>query len=381
MGKNMIYIFELYFDGWQHQQCNAGLISNILSAIDENVVVVATKEHIENLSSLDYYSEDRVRYIYTPSFQKKYGSADNLELKSIYKNFIIDVINDEKISNKDTLFFLSSLLAPFSAAIEINEKYQMKMFFVQHAELDDVVTMDANEYNKRNILESASENKNNYYITFSPYYFDRLKNTFTDEVLKHFVFLHHPVCGKAVRRHLSNGILIYGACSRSKDFARLLKALNAETEYISNIKIILTSPGSNGMDYKYKYPEGIHIKQKADGYTKEQFDDFFEEAGWILMPYNDKQYRISASGILSDAIRTETPIVGMNCDYLKYYNQTPNGPIGYVEENVEDCCKRIKNVVDNNDNVSYKKFITNIAKLKEMMTKENVYKLKRIILK
>lgn len=89
---------------------------------------------------------------------------------------------------------------------------------------------------------------------------------------------------------------------------------------------------------------------------------------WILIPYDNKKYILSSSGILFDSIEAERPFFALGSP--SFYKAIKAG-CGIQENSIEELGERIIQQI-NNKNLDYKWYYNNIKNYKKRVEKENI---------
>ncbi len=375
MGKTMICIVELFFDEWHHGWCNSGFIKLVAENTNDKVAVVGTRRHLCALNELADISNVERYEVEIP--ERELALIENG--KNSYIDLIQSIIQYYHLGPEDQMIFLSSFPAPFLAAVELNAHYKIQMLFVQHAELDKIFEENPNIFSKRMILEYASENFCNYFLTYSPFIEERLKGVLSDRALGRFVFLHHPIDGRPLECVHTDTVGAYGACITSNGFKKVLRSLSNKRADLSSFTVVRPAFSSNHLDYSFAFPPNVKIVQKAGGFSSEEQIAYIKEMGWIMIPYTKDQYVLSASGIFADAIRYERPIVGSECAYLTFYDNYVDGRIGFFEKDTENMTDRIIEIMNGKYTEEYTSYCHNIRLLKEKIKKENDDAIKTVL--
>lgn len=370
----MIYIIEPMFKGWQHTMCNKGILELLSKNTTENIVLFAEREHGECIIN------DNKNVIFNPI--ELIGLNYNSDAKNITQvtNHVKKIFSNYTICNKDIIISLSSPYLIERVLCDINLEIGARLFFVHHAELDWIINNSSNidENVLANIkitLENIAKLKEVSFISFSPFVKKRLVGILSEKVLDKFIFLNHPFDNKSrIKKENNNSIGIYGACD-NKLFKRMLKYIcDNDMEHSFDNIYLFKRCILNTLELKYSYPTEFlgKIEKSING---NDLDEFIGSKSWILLPYDENMYQVSASGILFDAISYEIPIIGMNSPIINYY---------YKEYKIGILCDSIEMLSDTVIKISKEKrhyncYIENIKLLKKKITDENNTIIKSIL--
>lgn len=377
----MIVLAELRFMDWEHEDCNGGMIRLISQIASEEVYFVAHKTHIDAIKKIGMPDNVKCREIEFEKFLLPQRREQEIQRKQLVEK----IIRDLKLGKNDKVFFLSSAMTIMNAAIDANMQHNIPFYFIMHADLDGVLSeacLNGDEYNYTSIIERAGQCEFSHFIVFNPFAKEKLKGFLSDCVLRKMFFLHLPMYGEKVYHEIGNKsvIGIYGACVNSKNFIPILKRLQAvKYEDYLIFEIHRRIPAVNQMDYSYKFPKrGTKVRQFVWGFTGEERHKFFSRLDWILLPYDGGTYQTSMSGILADAIAYEKPILALNSQIIKWYNQKP---IGIVADSVEALCEIMYNDVGLNNSRKYAEYCHNITTVKKETEIENIRIMQHILKK
>ena len=75
-----------------------------------------------------------------------------------------------------------------------------------------------------------------------------------------------------------------------------------------------------------------------DYVSNEELEDAINRFDYVLIPYSQDQYVVTASGIFCDAVSQEKPLLMLNSPYFAFYAKYG---VGLIEENIAAIAKRI----------------------------------------
>ena len=99
-----------------------------------------------------------------------------------------------------------------------------------------------------------------------------------------------------------------------------------------------------------------------------EFSDRISKLDYIIYLYNNKSYKLTASGALLDAIYFNKPIISLTNDYFEYFFNK-YGTIGYLAKDIDELKQIISDIVKGKQ----KPLKINFEKIKEMLLPKNNY--------
>lgn len=374
----MVVLIEIQFPGAIHEECNSGMLELFDSFKEEKLIYVAEETQIEAVRKIGIPNRIECIAVEIPDFKK----AEKIEFRREYEAILENIVEMLHIKKTDHMVFMSSPKCIFASAIKIHDKYGMQMTFIEHANLEWLQRINMREEEIAFYRETISENRklnDINFISFSPYAKEGLVGCLGDNILERFYFLHHPVSGnfeKKARKNSKIVIGVYGACINQL-FFQILKKLYVKEGYDNIEFLVLNRTTLDKLDYRYIYPsKGVRMHQTCGFFSREKKLKCFEEIDYILLPYDNRSYRVSMSGILADAIRCGIPILSLDTPIIKYYNNI--FPLGIVEENMDSLCEKIITSAKVRDEEKYEEYVKNMKQLREQMTEENKVNIRKL---
>lgn len=162
-------------------------------------------------------------------------------------------------------------------------------------------------------------------------------------------------------KKLRIGIMPLTSTEKSQNAIKIIKYINKEKDRVVNPYSFLIFNYYIGT-----YKNAIYIKKPNR--TRKDIEEFLEMCDWILIPYDNKKYILSSSGILFDSIEAERPFFVLGSP--SFYKAIKAG-CGIQENSIEELGERIIQQI-NNKNLDYKWYYNNIKNYKKRVEKENI---------
>lgn len=364
-------LIEMQCRAWEHTRVNAGIIELCDRAFpDEKIKVYAEKEHIKELMASVPKTHMGVA-AYEIDFAD--WRFDCYKYRNEYMNLLDSIIRDEP--NERNVILLSCNKGIIKAIATISRRYSDKHFYiVLHAALEEVVGSKAvntrkkwemilskigktlfscyyhyrhlgQEY-KQTMAECINEctSGNCHFILYAPQYMDYLKNAINKKVLKHFIFLHHPLYSIENAMIQDNDKLIIGIYGQAvnQNAYDIVRCYNEKYDTGQVSFHVIAQDNSDIL--KLKNVIRLLGKQSVSNKELELARKTFN---YILIPYDHDQYKVTASGILCDALSEEIPVLMLDSPLLTFYGDYG---IGILCHSIDEMAYKIAEISNKNKN-------------------------------
>lgn len=223
------------------------------------------------------------------------------------------------------------------------------------------------------IHKKISLSKNIYFSVFGNKIKDNLKSLIDENKHYNFISVDHPyLFDDESKFNLKNENLHFGSVgvfNKNKGanlFLELIDHMPSAILYSVNFSIIgkiVDIPFEELTNRNIKY-----LSQERNLITREIYDNKIEELDYILFFYDYKNYKITASGAIMDALNKEKPIIALKNDYFEYLFDT-YGEFGYLFSSIEDMSIGISKLVNGELSVQF-----NFNKIKNNFKPESIAK-------
>ena len=116
--------------------------------------------------------------------------------------------------------------------------------------------------------------------------------------------------------------------------------------------------------------ESVNIVKKGQNITYFEIAKMIGQSDFTFIPYTNKEYQVSSSGILMDSIQQSTPILSFDTNSSVWYNQYNIGKVCVSYDEMQGFLKKLCEQGDGLWNV-YKYNISNLRK-KIIVENENI---------
>ncbi len=317
-----ICFMEPQCKGWQHEMVNSGMLSLVEESFDDVLIsLYADEDHCRIIKEKADIELDE-KSIEIP---KVIGGMENTDY---YYKIGMKLIQESK---PDVVVLLSSYQSNMYSFSKLAKQFQnIKFVIVVHAIMEwllslgkitrrDFIAKQVGAIQLLRELKKLASCENVEIISYGPYIKDCARYVGKNNIGK-FHFLHHPYpkvesvqCAKTNNK-LTVGIL--GACINSY---------------------------SNDIVSRCEEKVDFILFNKDAKVTREEIVEQFKMVDCLLLPYDKKMYRLSASGILFDAINYGIPIICLDSPILQYYNNRFD--IGWTFKSVPSLCDFLKNAI------------------------------------
>lgn len=370
----MIILIEPQCVGWQHESVNAGFIEGIKkNAGEETVKVYAEREHIRCLRQLLPDMEKEIFF-----HEIEVSRKDTTATFPIYYRLFRKILCNKENVDVRAVVLLSCHKGNLTAIGKMARAYKRTKFcIVMHAIAEQLVNKERiPRYTFipfKKILETFSVSNNVTLITYSPLAKEALSNVLSREMIDRIVFFHHPF---PTQRQDTYGrdedgkihIAIVGAGVR-KDVHDLIKSVDRDITG----RIVFDMMERSEIDFSDL--KSVRVWKKGDDITNVEIVQMIGKSQFVFLPYTDKEYQVSCSGILIDAIRQAVPILSFDSRLLVWYNQYH---IGKVCSSYEEMREYLMRLCDGRDGL-WPVYQRNIAALRKRIIAENDGKIKQLM--
>lgn len=367
---------------------NAGMLDLAVESACEEVSFYAEEEEIKGC--LEYVHDKSRIHCKSIDFDERLRFEDTRNI-DVYKRMIEEIVIENR--HESNYIILSSNIGIIYAIKKIAKQYKGKKFgIVFHANLEAALDKAGKkqamvhlirktkllsfafpiETCLKNAINDCRENAI-YFITYSPTAENLLKSVIDFDILKKFVFLHHPMIDKRTSERRTDSkqlfkVGIYGQAVNQNAYS-IINEYNARYD---NGKVRFCVKTTKNSDI-YSCKNVVSMFQK-DFVSNIELEEQINNLDYIIIPYDYSQYRLTASGILCDAVSEETPVLMLNSPYLEFYSQYG---IGIISNTPKDLAKEIAKISEENRRL----FSDKEKELKRIIKQENISTFKELIMK
>ena len=196
-----------------------------------------------------------------------------------------------------------------------------------------------------------------YFSVFGNKIKNNLELLINENKYSNFISVDHPYLFDEVSRScLKNGRLLFGSVGVfNKDkganlFLELIDQLPSNILNSVNFTVIGKIIDIHLVELKKRKIK--YLSQENYLITREVYDKNIEELDYILFFYDYKNYKITASGAIMDALNKEKPIIALKNDYFEYLFYT-YGEFGFLYNSIEDMAIGISKLVSGELSVQF----------------------------
>lgn len=198
-----------------------------------------------------------------------------------------------------------------------------------------------------------------------------LEGRLSERIIKKITFINHPCLESShLHKYRAESRIIIGIYGQ---------AVNDNA--LSIIKIYNEAYDNGNIEFRIKDSTNrpiLPIKNvkplfKNDYVTNGELEKTIAELDYILIPYNRKQYMVSASGIFFDAVSQRIPLITLDSPFFKYYFSYDIGILMNNNKKLAAYLSHLKK--DESAEIRYR---NGMDKLYRITKKENISILKRI---
>lgn len=380
----VMLLIEMQCKDWEHNRVNAGIIELCHKSFpDEEIKLYAETEHIRELSALLDGGNN-----YLSSIEINFGDwrSDCIKCCDKYVTLLDRIIVGEP--EEKNIILLSCNKGIIKTAADISKKYTNKNFYItMHAALEETVHVYHSGIGKRfcrflsgvkNRLKGKKSEymptmtdcinecvaPNCYFLLYAPKYKEYLADKFYDGILDRFVFLHHPLYEPAICNKPENKKLIIGIYGQAVN-QNAYDIINCYNEKHDNGNVrfkVMAKKDNIVLNLK-----NVDRLFQQDYISNEELEHARQGFDYVMIPYDHNQYKVTASGILCDAISEEIPVLMLDSPLLDYYSQYG---IGILEKSVDEMAARIAELSQNN--TVFDRYRDSEHRLKVTVLQENI---------
>lgn len=371
----MILLVEMQCKDWEHNRVNAGIIKMFHKAFpEENIKLYAEKRHITGVSELIADTDIVLDSSPIEFYDWRFESEKNAEY---YEQLMQQIVGLEKDAKR--IIFLSCNKGIVMAADSLSRQMpDIEVCLILHAALEEVCKNFSiheklkNLYHKlrgkeQSITMRECMNKcelpNCKFIIYSPCYEKELDGKLENKIIEKFIFLHHPFYESDSKKteRIDDKIVIglYGQAVNQNAYA----IVSTYNQKYDNGRIIFRVMAKDGNPI-LEQDNVVRILDK-DTVENADLEAAIQDFDYVMVPYANNQYRVTASGIFWDAISQEIPLLMLNSPFFEYYSKYQ---IGVVKNDIDSMAACLGELPDKQKAI----FSDNERKLKEKSLEENI---------
>lgn len=203
-----------------------------------------------------------------------------------------------------------------------------------------------------NLQKNLNIKRNNYIIIDHPYFFhSETKNKEENDSIIRFGSV--------------------GTAALSKNSHYIFKIAKKSISFIDNGELTFEHIGLMGEDVLKEKNELVKYTLSGDLLDRDVFEKKVRNLDYILYFYDESMYKLTASGVLFDAINFGKPIISLNNDFFSYYFNKL-GDVGYLCDNLDDMALIINQIVKYKDLKRYRIQINNLKKAKNILSLNDI---------
>lgn len=361
-------LIEMQCKDWEHNRVNAGIIElSSMAFPGETLKLYAEEKHISSIEKLITLQHNQKKMESTPIDFDDWR-LDNYKCIDKYTILLKNIV--EKEPNENRVILLSSNKGIVCAVKNIAVDYPDKRFYIiMHSALEEVifppklttiqrmklvvhdavrkvnVAFRTKETNKEVALRECINNcisENTFFVLYAPEYRRYLKGKINENVLNKFIFLHHPLYeneNSVIPNNEKLVIGIYGQAVNQNAFD-VIKTYNDKYDNDKAIFRVMAKADANILELK-----NVVRMFDEDYVPNEALEEARKHLDYILIPYDNNQYKVTASGILCDALSEQIPILMLDSPLLRYYESIRN--IGILCDNKDELAHNIACLAEN----------------------------------
>lgn len=391
----MIAVVDMVNKGVSHEMFNAGMLLQICEAYPASeVVYYAEEKQIENVSRILSEKETVSHLSYNKSIL---SSLDDLEmLLCRHKNISSIVFTGVLTSSYE------DVLIPFA-----RNNPNVQIWILQHGEIEgwlrketvvipraytvyprviassikrifkQIISLRRRELERKKMIsgmKKASKENNIWFIVFSDEFENHL-DVIDTCVFKKMKRLYLPYVDGIIERKHNTDCVVIGAlpsavASPDASVWRVIRYVNKKKKRITTDYTFCLFRRKN------QCVKNVTTWGSWDD-SRENIDAFLRNCDYLLVPYDERKYILSSSGIAHDAIYSEVPIImgGSRC-----FDQFDEAQIGIRGQSIKEIGDSIIDELNHFSSERMVGYSKNIKKLKETMHDYNSKVLKSLCL-
>lgn len=376
----MILFVEMQCKDWEHNRVNVGIIKLIKNTFpNEQTKLCAEKNHIaqiENLLAADGMGIDAEEIDFADWRQGNENSRDK------YAGLLASIVRNHQ--DVTDVMLLSCNRGIVLACADVSKMWSgVKFHIFLHAALEEVChdhrrTLKSSirellscirhlrlpskhSITMRESMERCVSCNCNFFV-YSPNYAKGLEGKIKDSVIDKITFLHHPFYESNLKH--SNGqsdsviIGIYGQAVK-QNALEIVKAYNEKYDN-GTVTFQVMAKKENEI---FQQRNVVRLFEK-DYISNEELEEAISRFDYILLPYSQNEYVVTASGIFCDAVSQEVPLLMLDSPYLTFYYKYH---VGVLEDSIDKLAKRISEL-----NVNTEEYLAGEKELKQLSFEENM---------
>lgn len=319
----MIVLLEPVCSSWIHEEANAGFLQLVCKHYSGQVTFIAEKEHIHCIRNI--YMNDDINYVKIKNPVKKDDSDDYIH---IY--YYLQLLKAVVLKYRPEKLFILCAYRPCMLAAELIALrfFKMEINIILHG----MIEKSKGHFDSyRRIFYLSTFCKKLRFITYSPYCSGGQWNIGKDK----FVFIDQCYTDqsiKYIRKKKKKKVIIgiVGACANEK----AKKIITFVNQHPLNMPYEFWVASKYGVKFRHI----DHVKVVDLEFDRKKKEEMLQQFDYLLIPYDQQEYALSASGVLWDAISSRVPCFMLGSYYFKYYMKYK---VGYQADNIKDLCKMI----------------------------------------
>lgn len=332
-------LIEMQCKDWEHNRVNSGIIELVYRSFPkEEIKLYAEDEHIRKLR--ESIAKQNIK-ISSNKIEFENWRTDCNAYSDKYEQLLVSIIEGEPYEEK--IMLLSCNKGIVRAVAHISSIYSGRRFYViLHAALEEVLwesdvhtrqgvyvllskmknalLRGSNKYKEEFSLKECIHkctSHNCYFVLYAPKYREYLNQKIDNEILNKFIFLHHPLYDSSEYCVPANGKLIVGIYGQAvnKNAYDIIDIYN--TKY-DNGKVLFLVMAK--CDNAILALNNVTRMFEQDYVSNEELEQARTWLDCVLIPYDKNQYKVTASGILCDALSEEIPVLMLDSPLLRFYS-------------------------------------------------------------
>ena len=336
-----IIVIEPECKGWNHEQVNIAWIRMIVQAFpEEKIVFWAEEGHLQAVRK----KTDDLAIVFR-TFELPEQSGDSLKYTNYYRMQFLKILEQERDKNVKVVL-LSSHKGNMKAVLQLSKKWtQCEFYIVMHAVVEQLIkkySLSArlrggkfyDGWMLRRVMDQLSDRDNVKFATFSPVLKQTLRGKLRENTLRKIEFIHHPYEYEKIENKKQDGIINIGVMGATVNHysMQVMEEVGKRTNNDNYVFTVIRSVQD------FSGIRNVNLINGGKPVSREQMDEECKKMDYMIIPYDRKMYRLSASGVFFDSINYEIPALMLDSPLLTFYEK---------EYGVGNCCKTIEELVDN----------------------------------
>ena len=356
--RNILYLDTFNF-GASHEMFNAALLS-MCSQVGNDVICKCSESNYNSISkviSINDFENIKYKKVFVFPGQSKISILLRYYISVFYT--ILYLVTSPKgyfvVIPYNNVFALKSIN-------RLNSIFNRRIIIFCHNEMEALVS----DVNVKGILSkflysrcinfflanNVHLNKNLYFSVLGDKILHNLKSIIDDIKIKNFVSIDHPYifnnqfdCLKTLPNKIIKIGTIGTLCQPKGGDFLLELAEKIPMEIKTKIKIYHIG--------RILYPietinaAGINTLTNGGFLSREDYDRNISELDYILFFYDNRNYKVTASGAIMDAISHGIPIISLGNDYFEYIFEK-FGSFGFLKTSVDEIVKLLSCIIEDN---------------------------------